>query len=394
MINVIILFNVLRALGPAMKSSYSMDSEKEHLEQDTDSYLSKDTKTLPTFPSEIQGPMTKPATPARSPGSIFQGGASYISSLFQSHKKTGGKGSSTHMQTAAPTSNFQRSESSSLTLPVERPIAPTPLSDVGLTMHPEANQKSTQLVPHLKIDLPPQHVVNSTGLSPPPRGKRFRVSHGLRPITGSPTLPIVPFLEVTLCSPTTSPTVDGIGSLINMYISRDPTMSTELPPFPDTAGQRDSSTSLPMSTSSPFGSPATRLLAPSAADLPRAAPPVSIGSPLKAAVSVGAVGGKPTQALLAPPLELLSTHTTSPAHSTSASRYPDSKGDAPPLPEESATRDTKALQSGASREGQSLVQDHPTIRVPPLPQSRRLLSHVQSIQLHKSPSSSSRYGYL
>ena len=403
-INVLILLKVLRTLSPAVQSFYSTDSEKGRWGNVTISRPLDDTKSLSTFPSKIQGQVTKLATPAT------QGGGSYVSSLakslFRSHKtrRPGSTSSSTHMLTRepssrghSPTSSLERSGSSSSTLPVERSTAPA--LNIDLPVPHEAVQRSTLPVPRisrLKIDLPSQQGMDFTGLSPPPRGKRSRSSRDLRPISGSPTLPIVPVLEVTLCSPTTSPTEGGVGSLINMYISSDATISGELPPFPDTAVHRDSSVSLPRSTSSPSGWPATRLPTLSAADLPMSVTPESIGSTLKAAISVGAVGGGPTNAHLRPPAphpNLLSARVASSVGATDGSRYSDSEGDAPPSSEVSAARDTKAsAQSGASREGQSSVQDHTALRT--LPLSRSLLSHAQRVKLHKLPSSSSRYGYL
>ncbi|KAN0120953.1 hypothetical protein V8E52_004222 [Russula decolorans] len=407
-INVLILFRVLGTLSPAVKSSYSIDSEKGRLGNVTISRPLNDTKSVSTFPSEIQGQVTKSATPARSPDATVQGGASYVfslaKSLFRFHKRIGSSSSSTRMlmreppsRGHSPTSSLESSESSSSTLPVGRPTAPA--SNIELPVPHKAVQKSTQPVPRmspLKIDLPSQHGIGFTKLSPPPRGKRSQTSRDPRPISGPPTLPIVPILEVTLCSPTTTPTECGVGSLINMYISSDATLSGELPPFPDTAVHRDSSASLPRSSSSPSGWPATRLPALSAVDLPVSVTPESIGSSHKAAVSIGAVGGRPTHAHLLPPAphpNLLSARATSSAGATYGSQYSDSDGDAPPSSEVSAARDTKAsAQSGASREGQSSAQDHPAPRT--LPLSRSLLSHAQSVKLHKSPSSSSRYGYL
>jgi hypothetical protein len=401
-INVLILFMVLRTLSPAIKSSYSTDSEKGRLGKVTISRPLNDTKSLSASPSKLQGQVTKSTTPARLPG-----GASYVSSLakslFRFHKRTMSTSSSTHVlirepssRGHSPTSSLERSESSSSTLPVGRPTVPA--LNIKLPVPHEAVQKSTQPVPrvsHLKIDLPSQHGIDFTGLSPPPRGKRSRTSRDPKPISGSPTLPIVPILEVTLCSPTSSPEEGPVGSLINMYISSDATISGELPPFPDTASHRDSSASLPRSTS-PSGWPATRLPALSAVDLPVGDSPEGIDSSLKAAVSIGAVGGRPAHAHLLPPAphpNLLSARATSSAGATDGSRYSDSEGDAPPSSEASAARNTKASpQSGASREGQSSVQGHPALRT--LPLSRSLLSQSQRVKLHKSPSSSSRYGYL
>jgi hypothetical protein len=410
-INVLIIFNVLRTLSPAIKSSHFTDSEKGHSVKATISRPLDDTKFFSTLPSKLQGQVTESATPARLRDAT-QGGASNVSalakSLFRFHKRaerTKSTSSSTHMLMRGPstsshssTSSLEHSESSPSTLPFGRPI--TPASNIGLPMPSEAVQKSTQPVPHLEIDLPSQQGVESTVLSPPPRDKRPQISRDPRPISGPPTLPNVPFLEVTLCSPTTSPTEGGVGSLINMYISQDATISGELPLFPDTP-HRDSSASLPQSTSSPSGWPRNRLPAPS--DLPVDVPPEGIGSSLKAAVSIGAVGGRPTHPHLlplAPHPTLLSARATSSASATNGSQYSDSEGDAPPSSEASAARDTKAsAQSGASREGQSSVQGNPALRTMPLsrsPLSRSLLPHDRDprVKLQKIPSSSSRYGYV
>ena len=401
-INVLILFRVLRTLSPAVNSTYSIDSEKGRLGKVTISRPLNDTKSFSTFPSKIQGQVTKSATPARLPDTSYV--SSLAKSLFRFHKRTGSTRSSTHMllrepssRGYSPTSGLERSESSSSTLPVGRPTVP-PLN-IELPVPHEAVQKSTQPVPRmspLKIDMPSQHGIGFTQLSPPPRGKPSQTSRDPRPISEAPTLPIVPILEVTLCSPTTTPTEGGVGSLINMYISSDAT-NGELPLFPDTPVHRDSSASLPRSNSSPSGWPGTRLPALSAVDLPVSVTPEGIGSSLKASVSVGAVGGsRPTHARLlplAPHPNVLSARATSSAGATYGSQYSDSEGDAPPSSEVSAARDTKAsAQSGASRKGQSSAQDHPAPRT--LPLSRSVVSHSQKVKLHKSPSSSSRYGYV
>jgi hypothetical protein len=179
-----------------------------------------------------------------------------------------------------------------------------------------------------------------------------------------------------------------------MYISRYPTMSAELPPFPDTAGHRDSSVSLPPSSPEPPVSPTTHLPVPSAVDLP-AVPPVRVGHPLKAAVSIGAVGGGPTASHPPGLRPELPAHATSPADSTDTSRYSDSEADAPLSPEVCADREANAsAQSSTSQEGRSSVQNRLALRALPLPPSRPAASSVQIVQLHKSPSSSSRYGYL
>jgi hypothetical protein len=369
----------------------STDSEKGLSERGTISRPTYDWKPQPTLPPDIQGPVTKTALPARSPGTTLQGHVcSLAKSLFRPHKKTGSTTSTTHLlipappsRSHSPTSHLERSGSSSSSLLVGRPIAPASVLDAELAVPPEAIQKSIPPVPrlnHLTIELPPQHDLYSTGLSPPPRGKRSRISRDLWQTSGSPTVPIAPFLEVTLYSPTASPT-DGVSSLINMYISRYPTTSAELPPFPDTAVHRDSSVSLPVS-------PTTRLPAASAVDIPVTVPPEDVGYPLKAAVSIGAVGGRPTP--FHPPglRPELPPHTTLP-------QYSDFEFDAPPSSEVRVDRETNArAQSRSAREGQASVRGRPTLRALPLPPSRPALSSTQGVHLHKSSSSSSRYGYL
>lgn len=381
-----------------MKPTVSTDSEKGP------SAPTYGWRSQSTYTSETQGPVTKTAPPAHSPDTILQGRTSHLRSLakyvFRPHRKTGSTTSLTHLLTPSrshsPTSSIDRSESLSSTLRVGEPIAPASVLDAELAVPPEAIQKSTHPLPrlnHLTIDFPPRHGSNSTSLSPPPRGKRSRISRDLPPILESPTMPIVPFLEVTLCSPTTSPTADGFGSLINMYMSRHPIMSAELPPFPDTAGHRDSSVSFLPSGSEDLVSPTTRS---PPVDLPVTVPLEGVGIPLKAAISIGAVGGRPTHTHPPGPRpELPPVYATSPADSTDASQYSGFEADAPTLSAESAETNVSA-QSGASREGpsRSLVQDRPLLRALPLPSSRPAVSHAQSVQVHKSPSSSSRYGYL
>jgi hypothetical protein len=399
-INVLILFSVLKALSPAMKSSYPTDSEKAGSGKEFISRPLSDTKSLSTFPSKMQGRVTKSATPARLPDVTPPKGVSSLAkSLFRFHKKAGSTSSSTHMLISeapsrghSPNSSLELPESSSSTLPSGGPIAPA--SNIGVPVPPEAVQKSTRL----ETDMPsqPEHGIDSAGLSPPPRGKRSRISRDLKPNSRSRKLSLAPLLEVTLHSPTTPPEECISSSLINMYFSRDATMSAELPPFPDTAVHRDSSASLYRSITLPSGWPATRLPAQSAVDRPVSVPPEGIGSSLKASVSVGAVGGRPAHPLLrplAPHAKLPSARTKSPPGAADESQYSNSEGDAPPSSEASAARDAKAgAQSGASREERPSVHDHPALRT--LPLSRSLLSQAQQIKVHKLPSSSSRYGYL
>lgn len=379
-----------------MKSSYSTDSEKGLSRKATISRPLDDTKSPSTFLPEIQGPVSKSTTPARLPGGTLQGGVSYISSLAKSlflfHKRSASTSSTTHMliqeppsRGHSPTSSFERSESPDSILPVKRPISPATALHINLPVLPEAVQKSTQ-PSHLKIDSPSQHDVDSTGLSPPPRGKHSQISRDLRPISGSPALPTVPLLEVTIYSPTASPSEGGVDTSINMYISRDAILSAELPPFPDTAVLRDSS--------GPSGWPAARFPALSEDDLPVDVSPEGTSSTLKAALSTGAVGGRPLLPPSTPHPKPLSARATPPAGANQHSR---SEGSAPPSFVVSAVRDTKApTQSGASGEGRSSVQDRPAPRI--LPLSRSSSSQSQRVKLHKVPSlsssSSSRYGYL
>ena len=397
-----------------MKTSISTDSEKGRVTISRPKYH---WNPQSAFTSEKQGPVTKTAPPARSRDTL-QGSPSHAyslaKSLFRPHKKTGSTTSSTHLLTSTPSS---RSHSPTASLePLESspsaPLAGRPILDAELAVPPEAIHKSLPSVPrlgHLTIDLPellPQHGSNSTGPSPPPRGKRSRLSRDLPPIIASPsTMPLAPLLEVTLCSPTTFFTEDGVGS-INMYISRHSTMSVELPPFPDTAtANRDSSASLPLSSSEHHASSHRARLPAFAADLPVDVPleggGVGGSSPLKAAVSIRAVGGgRPTYAHPPGPHpeSFLPALAAPPVDSSDASQYTDSEAGEPPSPEEGAgaVREANAnAQSRASREGgQSSVQDRPAPRAPPLPPSRRALSSARSVKLFKSPSSSSRYGYV
>lgn len=408
-INVLIIFSVLRALGPVMKPTVSMDFEKGRSERIAISRPMHDWKPQSTFKSEIQGSVTKLAPPRRSADTILHGSRSRLyslaKSLFRPHKKTRSTTSFTHLLAPSPPSRSLSltssldSESLSSAPMVGGPIAPAPVSDTELAVPPKAIQRKT-LPPlplnHLSIHLPPQHASSPTSLSSPPPGRRSRISRDLSPVPGSPTMPVIPFLEVTLCSPTTSLMGEGVGSLINMYISRYPTMSVELPPFPDTAGHRDSSVSFPPSSSEPPVSPATHLPALSVVDPPVAVPSEGLGLHLKAAVSVGDVGSRPTHAHAPPRPVMPSSHATSLTYSINASRYSDSKRHAPPSLEVGAVRKTSAnAQSRASPKVRSSVQDRPVIRALPLPPSRPAPSPAQSVLLHKSPSSSSsRYGYL
>lgn len=348
----------------------------------------------------------KTAPPAYPPDFLQSSVSSLPKSLFHAHKKSGSANSSTSLlkteqssHSRSPSLSLNRSESSSSTSSVRKSIPPASVLDAELAVPPEAIQKPT-LAPQLKlltIDLPPQLDLNSPGLAPSPRGKRSRVSRDLNPIPGSPPIavapPSAPFLEVTLHSPLASPVTDGLGSLISMYISRHSAMSVELPPFPVPAVQRDSPVDAP-SNIQPFG------------------------FPLKAAVSIGAVGGRKLHAH--PPAahpELPPVPLVSPAESSDASQYSDSETSTavpPPAqvrPKLQPTQPLRLIRTPSensyahSREQQ--LSDRPVHRPPLIPRDRALLLRAQTMQSHassqssissysheRSASSSSRYGYL
>lgn len=270
----------------------------------------------------MQGPLTTTAPPAHPPESIRRGNVSGPSSLpkFLSHKKNKSANSSTRLLTAEPPSRISspspslgRSEFTTSSVLAQKPVVPASIVNVELAVPPQAAQKRTQTGPQLHLltsDLPSQPSSDSTRLAPSPWAKRSRVSRDLSLISESPTTPAIspsdaPFLEVTLHSPRASVTGDGIGSLISMYLSRNSSTFVELPPFPAAAVQHDSSV-----------------------DLPVIVPDEGAGFPLKAAVSIGAVGGRhlhrPTTH---PELPLIS-----PGYSTDQSQYSDSEVDSPPPP--------------------------------------------------------------
>ena len=341
-INVLILFNVLRALGPAMRSTGSADPEKSRPGRPTISRPKHDWKPPAMFSSLISGPVRTSAPPARPPDSIRRGNVSGPSSLpkFLSHKKTGSSNSSTRLLTtepplrfSSPSPSLDRSKFATSSVlvapaPVElsvppqaiRKPAPTSIVDVELSAPPQANRKHAQTGQQLRLltsDLSPQPNSDPTGLAPSPRAKRSRVSRDgdLNLISESPTTAAAspsdaPFLEVTLHSPRSSVTGHGVSSLISMYLSRDSSTFVELPPFPAAAVPHDPSV-----------------------DLPVIVPDEGAGFSLKPAVSVGAVGGghlhRPTSTHpeLPSPVPL-----ASPGHSTDPSQYSDSEVDSPPPP--------------------------------------------------------------
>ncbi|KAI9512974.1 hypothetical protein F5148DRAFT_560840 [Russula earlei] len=357
-INVFILFNVLRALSTAVKSTASTDSEKGSFEGPPISRPKHDWIPQSSFASTKMetGSVTRSAPPAYPPGSIFHGRTSRSSlakSLFQG-RKTGNSDSSVRLLTPDPPSrndspipNLELRGSSSSSPLLRRILSPSNVLNTGPAVPAEGVQKPKQIAQQLSLstsDLPAFiHDSNHSGLTPSPRGKRARISRDLNPTSESPTVSAslstaAPFLEVTLRSPPTSPTAEVGGSVISMYFSRDSTVASELPPFPAAAVQRDSSV-----------------------DLPVAPPPEDVGLRPKAALSIGAVGGRQRPARprvphpQRPPVRLVS-----PDDSTDASRYSDTEPDSPPSPEvRAALHPTQPL-----RVGKTTIVNAPSRAVP------------------------------
>ena len=304
-----------------MKTTILPDSEEGRLEKCTVSRPKHNWTPSATFSCLIKEPVTKTAPPARPPDSI-RGGVSHTyslaKSLFQSHKKTGSANSSTGLLISEPLS--RHSPSPSLERPssllIQKHIAPTSVLNAEVDIPPQAVQKHSQTVPQLDISKYDLNLrPDSIGLTPSPRLQRSRVSRDLPPILESPTS-AAPFLEVTLHSPRATLTGEGVGSLISMYFSRN-SSTVELPPFPAAVVQRDSSVD----------------------GLPVRAPHENIGFPLKAAVSIGAVGGNKSHLHSLPPVP--SVPPASPSDLTDPSQYSDSEtGSPPPLPLPSLLRPT------------------------------------------------------
>ncbi|KAI0297248.1 hypothetical protein B0F90DRAFT_917031 [Multifurca ochricompacta] len=145
--NVLVLFNVLKALGPAMRmrstnTNVTSDTEKGDSEKRNVSRPTYDWKPQSTFAPSSQGPVMKTAPPARPPGSILQEyvpqSSSLRESLRQSHKKTGSVGSFTRLLTPEPLSRAHSpsgsidSHLSVLTALNPQPIVPASVLDAGL----------------------------------------------------------------------------------------------------------------------------------------------------------------------------------------------------------------------------------------------------------------------
>lgn len=372
----------------------STDSEKGRSERGTISRPMYDWKPQSRF-APVTGSVTAPPPP---PCSIAEESvshpASLAKSLFQTHKKAGSANSSTGLLTTeSPLRSHSPSPNPGLSptaVLVQEPIASPSVLDAELDVPPEAAQKHTQTIPQPNLptlDIPLLPDSSSTGLTPSPRGKRSRISRDPNLISGSPTslassLSTPPFLEVTLHSPLSSPTGDGVGSLISMYLSHDSPTSVELPPFPAAAVQRDSAIGVPLSS-----------------------------LPLKAAVSIGAVGGgrkgrAPPPPPIPPHPKLPSASLKSFDESTDASHYSDSDPGTPPvLPPLPPTQPLRLsrMKSMDAQSRASRSSERPAFRALPMPPGRRVLrnpsvqssaSTPASSHSHEKSSSSSHPGYL
>ncbi|KAH8991348.1 hypothetical protein EDB86DRAFT_1622339 [Lactarius hatsudake] len=210
----------------------------------------------------------------------------------------------------------------------------TSVLDAELPLLPSAIRKPTETGPQLLLhttDLPPQN--NSTGLTPYSPPRHSRISGGLSPIPGSPSIPqsAAPFLEVTLHSPATlkrTPTNDSVGSVVSLYFSQKSTES-DLPPFPIPAVPRDSSIGLALSDYVP---PTRRVpTALAAGAIPRGE---GVISPPK--LSLSAVGGGYGRVRPSPVIpDSPPAHSPSPVDSTDTSQYSDTEAGTPHEPQPS-----------------------------------------------------------
>ncbi|KAI0249166.1 hypothetical protein BJV78DRAFT_1229805 [Lactifluus subvellereus] len=346
-LNVLILFNVLRALGPAMRSTSTPvcpDTEKGRMERGTVSRPADDWKPQSTFAPPTQDQAMRTASQAHPPITILHGLVPSRSSSKKSlHKKADSATSTTRLLTPpdsespspchSPTPSLGTSELSVSPALIPKSIAS--VSDAELALPPQALQKVTHTNPQLHLLTPSsQSNSNVTGLTPCPRVKRSRVSSDLGPIPGSPatitapqtTLPVV---EAAPRSPaaSVSPTDADVGSVVNLYFSDAFASSVDSPLSPAPAIPTNGSADLPISIleSTVHVSPTTPLPATSSIDHSLVVPPEGATRPLKAYVSVGAVGGgrRPTDP---------DTHLVSPADSRDASQYSDSEASPPSQP--------------------------------------------------------------
>ncbi|KAH9057825.1 hypothetical protein EDB87DRAFT_973535 [Lactarius vividus] len=188
--DVLILFNVLRALGRVVKSPNSTVSSDPEKGRGNVSRPTYDWKPQSSFASAPQPQIMKTAPPARPPSTILQGSAprslSLGGSLFQPHKRTGSEGSSTRLLTPEPLSrghspspSLDGSEASVAATVLQKPIVPTSVLDAQLPLLPSAIQRHTETGPQLLLhttDLPQNNSNRSHALFTP---KAF--SHPQRP---------------------------------------------------------------------------------------------------------------------------------------------------------------------------------------------------------------------
>jgi hypothetical protein len=397
-LDVLILFNILRVMGLVAKSLSSNvppDSEKGRSKRGLVSRPTYDWKPQSTF---APAQSTRTAPPAHPPSTIRQESASRPLSfgrlLVRPHKKAESTSSTTRLLTPEPlsrnhlpSSSLSGSEISVATTVVRKPIVPASGLDAGLSLPPSAIRK------HRETGPPPQLLTadpqnGSTGLTPYLYPGRSSISSGLGPILVSPApQSAASFLEVTLHSPAvnSSPiTTDGRGPLISMYISGKSTESSDLPPFPAPAVPRHSQVG---STISDYVPPVRRVPAPSSLGSQAVIPRESVVAPPKASLSIGAVTGR--YAPIRSSASILSSppaHAVSPSDSTDASHYSDNESPQEPEPtlilpvSQSTTQPLRFSRAGPSTTSERRLLDPPqssriypdrsVLRALPVPPSR------------------------
>jgi hypothetical protein len=337
--DVFILFSVLRVLGLAVKSpnsTLSSDPEKGQSKKGPVSRPTYKWDPQSTFAPPSQAQIMRTAPPAHPPSTILQGLAPrplfLARSLFQPRKTTDSTDSSTRLLTSEPLS---RSHSPSVSLDgseisvatfVEKPVVPISVLGPELSLPPLAIQRHPESGPLqlLTADSPQNGL---TPYSPPPR--HSRISSGLSPIPGSPSIPqsAAPFQEVTLHSPARNrpPTTSGISSLVNLYFSQKSTESLDLPPLPAPAVPHDSP------VVSPCVSPARSVSAALSVGSHAVTHHQGVISPPEPALSLGAVGGGygRRQFSAASP-DSPPALVVSPANSTDQSQYSGTEAGSPP----------------------------------------------------------------
>lgn len=444
LLNVLILFNVLRALSPAIRSTSTAvgsDPEKGRLERSTVSRPADDWMPQSTFAPPTQNQVTRTAPQAHPPITTLHGlvpsrPASRTSSLW-AHKKTGSTTSATRLLTPPDSESPSPSHSPSSSLGgAELSVSPTLIQksiasvlDAELTLPPPALQIDTRSNPQLHLltrTSSSQSNSNATGLTPGPRRKRSRVSRNLSPIAGSPatvTAPqtTLPVIEAAAQSPATSASPIDVGSLVNLYFSDAFASSDEPPLSPPSAIYTNGSADLSIASLRLSASPTTPLPATSFIDHALVVPPEDATRPLKAYVSVGAVGGgrrfthPPSRSPTSSPAPLVS-----PADSTDASHYSDSETGPPPsqpslLPLFQSTQSLRLSRSASVSAHASAEGDRQTLELPLVPRAvhrrqaprslpptppgppkltRTSIAHLHATRPRREASRSSHHGYL